>query len=822
MPTTPRAYKDSEGLQDFLTFFNSFTRHDNHQNSRVIFQSYPEKGKKDLKTLSYFHTLKTKFQEAYDTLKENNYHGYSGNFCFNEVIGKKITENTKTIRCFVVDIDSGVKEHILEELIEILKPTYTIVSSRQEASRTTNTEDTKEIIEYKYKVHFYWSVNFPQTEQEQLIQDWPLLQQALAFKVEDILLEMNLKPKDPITGFTDKGITNPAGTLRVPGLIHAKDPEHTYLSRTVHTDESIVITEQNFKSFFNAKGINKKYIANIQKRLDDIKELKKQKGRENKTQQQQERIKEGKSTSHSSSDKSISRYNGAGEGDRHRSILDYCRNLFFNRGFSLNEVMGAAKEENLKNHKPPLEEIELEEIIEWCFEQYLNSLTANKRMRVERGDSFAVKDLIKETTWKRKNQETESTNTTGNKNPKESKTPHKGYTPFTYDYSNLIDFDSLISETSLAARLIQRMSGTIGLNPSLGSYVEDIGLWEFEKIGYVYGRIKDVIFDAVNDPAVLAQYTNNKGQLREADYLSFKKDMYSAHKRNSIMDILKNEPSLVIRPETFNSNPKLLHVANGTLNIETGELKEWEAKDYITMPSGVEWFGSEDDVEAFMSFESDADYIEGDYSNLWTKFVHEIMGGDLEMCSYLQKIVGYSLLGANPEELIFFLYGDGQNGKSVFIETVLKLLGGYGFTVPVGLFIENAKENKAALMAQLVGKRVIKTSEVKSSHVWDESSIKNMSGIYELNARALFKESFSFTPCFKTFVAGNHQPKIETNDYGVWRRIRMIPFDVTISNEHRDTKLFDKLKQPKSLQEILVWAVAGYRMYMLEGLSPPV
>lgn len=803
MPTTPSS---SDGLDDFITFFQGFTRHDiDQQHTKILFQSYPEKPfKNELEQLSYFYKTVSKLSAAHKILADKNYLGYSGNFCFNEIEGRKVKENVKRIRCFVVDIDSGINAKVLEELITLVNPNYVVVSSRQEEIKEDkDSSDTSEK-QYKYKAHFYWMLSNQLGLNEQLYEDWSLLQQALAFKIEDILVEeFNLSIPNPITGLTDKGITNPAGTMRVPGLMHLKNPENAYLSRVVHADKNIIITNENFNSFFNNLGIDAAYLQTIPERLEEIKQLRKAKKQTRAVLKEAEALyKPNKPT-----DTKISKYNGADVGDRHRSMVDYCRGLFFNRYFSLNEAFGAVKEENLKNNKPPLEEVELEGIVEWCFETYLNSLTAGKRERVLRGDSFAVKDLIKEATWNQVAPDGQP------QNPADPK-KHK---PFQYDYSDLVNFPSLVSDNALAEKLMQRMAGHIGINESdeICSYVTSDGLWSF-KDGYVYEKMKDVFYDTVTDAAVMSLYEDNKGRLIEKEWNNFKRGLYSSKQQNAIAAVLRKSTKILIKESEFNKNPNLIHVSNGTLDIETGKLRSWSPKDYITMSTKVMWIGDSSRIQS---------YKEDNYENsesLWVTFINTVMGGNLEMCRYLHKIFGYSLLGKNPEELIFFLYGDGQNGKSVFIETLINLLGDYAFTVPVGIFTENGKENKAAIVAQLPGKRMISTSEVKSSHSWDEESLKSMSGMDKVNARALFSKSFSFLPAFKTFIRGNHRPDIKSNDEGVWRRIRLVPFNVSIPSNRRDTKLVSKLSQAENLQELLIWAVAGYQLYLEEGLIPPV
>ena len=122
-------------------------------------------------------------------------------------------------------------------------------------------------------------------------------------------------------------------------------------------------------------------------------------------------------------------------------------------------------------------------------------------------------------------------------------------------------------------------------------------------------------------------------------------------------------------------------------------------------------------------------------------------------------------------------------------------------------------------LAALKGARAVMTTEVDEGSFLSESLIKLMTGGDPIAARSLYAEPIEFVPCFKLFVAGNHKVVIRGTDEGIWRRIHLVPFEVTIAPEARDPNLFDKLKA--ELPGILNWAIAGCRDWQAHGLCPP-
>ena len=180
--------------------------------------------------------------------------------------------------------------------------------------------------------------------------------------------------------------------------------------------------------------------------------------------------------------------------------------------------------------------------------------------------------------------------------------------------------------------------------------------------------------------------------------------------------------------------------------------------------------------------------------------------------------MGYALSGDVSEQCLFILWGTGANGKSTFLNVLQYLFGDYACSTMIETFMKKSSEQSNDL-ARLKGARLVTTSEVEQGKPLSESLIKTVTGEDELTARFLYGEYFSFKPTFKIFMATNHKPKIRGADNGIWRRIKMIPFTVTIPPEQRDKKLTEKLIAENS--GILNWLIKGYAMWRKEGLSEP-
>jgi putative DNA primase/helicase len=205
---------------------------------------------------------------------------------------------------------------------------------------------------------------------------------------------------------------------------------------------------------------------------------------------------------------------------------------------------------------------------------------------------------------------------------------------------------------------------------------------------------------------------------------------------------------------------------------------------------------------------------------IWRQFLDEVTGGDKELQSYLQRMVGYALTGSTREHALFFLYGTGANGKSVFVNTLATILGDYATNAPMDTFMETRTDRHPTDMAGLRGARFVAAIETEQGRRWAESKVKNLTGGDKISARFMRQDFFEFFPQFKLFVAGNHKPAIRNIDEAMKRRLHLIPFTITVPPERRDKHLQQKLLAERD--GILAWAVQGCLDWQRLGrLDPP-
>jgi len=187
---------------------------------------------------------------------------------------------------------------------------------------------------------------------------------------------------------------------------------------------------------------------------------------------------------------------------------------------------------------------------------------------------------------------------------------------------------------------------------------------------------------------------------------------------------------------------------------------------------------------------------------------------------YVQRAVGYTLTGRTDEQCLFFCYGTGANGKSVFEETLGRLLGEYGTATRTETIMARGSGGIPNDIAALRGARYVSINETADGQRINEPLVKDMTGGDTMSARFMRQEFFTFRPTFKLWIRGNHKPVITGTDYGIWRRIHLVPFTVTIPEAERDPALLDKLRL--ELPGILRWAVEGCLAWQREGLRPPI
>jgi putative DNA primase/helicase len=271
-------------------------------------------------------------------------------------------------------------------------------------------------------------------------------------------------------------------------------------------------------------------------------------------------------------------------------------------------------------------------------------------------------------------------------------------------------------------------------------------------------------------------------------------------RRKAMVEAATHFPDLNITANDVDKNPWLLNVENGTIDLKSGVFREHKREDMITKIARV-------------SYDEKAD------CPLWKQFIREIMDCNIDLIRFLQTVSGWALTGDTSEQTMFILYGSGANGKSTFLNTLMKILGNYAIAASTETFMKKSSDQISNDIARLRGTRFVTTAEAEQGRRLSEPIIKQITGNDTLTARFLYGEYFDFLPTFKVFMATNHKPLIRGNDYGIWRRIKLIPFTTRINSEKQDKHLEQKLILEGS--GILNWLIAGAQRWFSEGLTQP-
>lgn len=266
----------------------------------------------------------------------------------------------------------------------------------------------------------------------------------------------------------------------------------------------------------------------------------------------------------------------------------------------------------------------------------------------------------------------------------------------------------------------------------------------------------------------------------------------------AMVELAKTEPGIPVTPAQLDANAWLLNCTNGTIDLVTGKLLPFNPANLCVKQVPV-------------AFDADAE------CPTWLAFLNRVMAEDTVLISFLQRVIGYSLTGLTREQVLFLLYGVGANGKTTFIETIRSVLGNYAQQADFSSFLQKQNDCARNDLARLTGARFVTAAEAGEGRKLDETVVKQATGGDKITARFLYHEHFEFTPQFKLFLVTNHKPRITGTDEGIWRRIRLIPFTVTIPDKERDKQLREKLQ--KELPGILAWAVRGCLAWRRDGLG---
>ena len=260
-----------------------------------------------------------------------------------------------------------------------------------------------------------------------------------------------------------------------------------------------------------------------------------------------------------------------------------------------------------------------------------------------------------------------------------------------------------------------------------------------------------------------------------------------------------------VLPGVLDADPMLLNIENGVLDLRTGKLLPHDSSLLMT-----KLFRAEYDPEAECP--------------KWLTAIDRWTRGDKGLALYIQMALGYCLTGLTDEHCVFFPYGVGANGKTTLFETARRMFGDYGSQIKIDALLGHhfsSAEGPSPGIIKLKGSRLVITSEVPEGRRLNASLIKDLSGGDSITARDLFRSTETFRATHKLFVIGNYKPRISDNSEGMWRRVRVIPFDEIIPKEEREPMegLIEGFLAEGS--GILNWLLEGCLLWQTNRLAEP-
>jgi putative DNA primase/helicase len=271
--------------------------------------------------------------------------------------------------------------------------------------------------------------------------------------------------------------------------------------------------------------------------------------------------------------------------------------------------------------------------------------------------------------------------------------------------------------------------------------------------------------------------------------------------------LARSDRRLASTMDVWDRDPMILNTPDGVVDLTTGQIRPHRADEYLTRMTAVG---------------------PGGECPTWIQFLKRVTGvhrrltkGDCdgELESYLQRVAGYALTGLTREHALFFMFGLGANGKSVFLNTISGILDQYHRTAAIETFTASNTDRHPTDLAGLRGARLVTAIETEEGRRWAESRIKSLTGGDKIAARFMRQDYFEFTPQFKLIIAGNHKPGLRSVDEAIRRRFNLIPFTEHIPPAERDERLTEKLKA--EWPGILAWMIEGCLAWQRGGLQPP-
>lgn len=307
------------------------------------------------------------------------------------------------------------------------------------------------------------------------------------------------------------------------------------------------------------------------------------------------------------------------------------------------------------------------------------------------------------------------------------------------------------------------------------------------------GLSKDVSDEVLGKILAFAKYTSSSGSIQR------------------MLTEASSEPGAQVMPAQLDADPWILNCQNGTVDLTTGNLRPHAHADMLTKISPVE-------------FDPDAT------CPVWERFIASLFGGDEGLVGYVQRLCGYWLTGVVREQILPILHGSGANGKTTFLNTIMDVIGpDYVMKAVPDFLMAKRHESHPTDKADLFGKRFVACSETEEGRRLAESLVKELTGAEKIRARRMREDFWEFNPTHKIALVTNHRPTVSGTDRGIWRRLRLVPFEVCFWDADKGETGEPHLRQDKTLADklraehvgILTWVIRGTLEWQHDGEKVP-
>lgn len=349
-----------------------------------------------------------------------------------------------------------------------------------------------------------------------------------------------------------------------------------------------------------------------------------------------------------------------------------------------------------------------------------------------------------------------------------------------------------------AERLLSAHGEDLRYAPGLGWLAWDGRRWRRDTDGEVDRRMKATL------RAMYAEAAEADDEDERKATAAWARKSEAAPRIAAAIALARTESAAVVDPAALDAAPFLLNVKNGTLDLQSGELREHHREDLLTKLAPVAW-------------------VPGARDPTWERFLERTTGGDAGLAAFLQRAAGYTLTGDTGEEVLFFGHGPTATGKSTLLEALGAMLGEYALTADFDTFLSRRGDPGVRTdIARLAGARLVTSLEVEDGKHLAEGLLKQLTGGDTVTARFLYSDAFEFAPAFKLWLAANARPRVSADDAALWRRIVQVPFVETVPAGERDPGLKRHLKTDAGARSaILTWALEGALEWQRRGLDVP-